>query len=169
MEMKVRFGRTAVMFSAVLGMAAWAGAASAQTLAGCASGAAPGQVVYTVSVSATGKPFVTTYVASAPSPGANAGCAAPPRSASPAVAVNGPGVAPYPLSPGGAALPSTVRMVQAGPYMLTVPASPSVQVYQIAPGYYVVRSLNASGNTTVVTPLPGVPQAPNTGPIPTVP
>jgi hypothetical protein len=167
--MNPRCSRSAAILAVLLVMASWTGAASAQTLAGCASGVAPGRVVYTVSVSATGKPFVTTYVASAPSPGANAGCAAPSPALSPSVSVAGPGVAPYPLSAGGAAVPSTVHMVQSGSYMLTVPVNPSVQVYQIAPGYYVVRSLNASGNTTAVTPLPGIPQAPNTGPIPGVP
>jgi hypothetical protein len=164
-----RIIRTAMMFAVVIAVVSWAGAASAQTLAGCVSGAAPGHIVYTVSVSASGKPFVTMYVASAPTAGGNAGCAAPSPSAAPSVSVNGPGAAPYPLPPGGTALPTTVHMVQSGSYMLTVPANPSIQLYQIAPGYYVVRSLNPSGNTTIVTPAPPAPQAPNTGPIPTVP
>ncbi|HLW48426.1 MAG TPA: hypothetical protein VKW09_11735 [bacterium] len=166
--MMSRFIRTAVVLIVPLAIACGAGAASAGSLQGCASGAAPGQLVYTVSVSATGKPFVSTYVASAPTAGGNAGCAAPLRSTGASFVVNGPGVAPYPLSPGGAAVPATVHMVQAGPYMLTIPANPSLQVYQIAPGYYVVRSLDPSGNATVILPLPGVPQAPNTGPIPSV-
>jgi len=43
------------------------------------------------------------------------------------------------------------------------------QVYQIAPGFYVVRSTDPTQNPTVIMlPLPGVPQAPNTGPIPGV-
>jgi hypothetical protein len=159
----------ATFLAAAIAVASWAGAAAAQTLPGCASGAASGQIVFTVSVSASGKPFVTAYVASAPTPGGNTGCAVPSPSAAPSVSVNGPGVAPYPLPTGGTALPTTVHMVQSGSYMLTVPANPSIQLYQIAPGYYVVRSLNPSGNTTIMTPLPPAPQAPNTGPIPTVP
>lgn len=155
----------------------WAAAVSAAPLAGCASGAVSGQVTYTVSVSATGKPFVTMYVASPPTAGGSAGCATPGSSAAPSVTVNGAGIALYPvspgllypLSPGGAALPVNVYMVPVGSAMLTVPHNPSIQVYQIAPGYYVVRSLDPSGNTTVVTPLPPAPQAPNTGPIPSLP
>ena len=147
---------------------------SSAPLAGCAFGAASGQVVYTVGVSATGKPFVTMYVASPPTEGGNAGCATPGPSAAPLVTLNGagrnvPGIALYPLSPGGAALPMNVYMLPVGSSMLTVPYNPSIQVYQIAPGYYVVRSLDPSGNTTVVTPLPPAPQAPNTGPIPSLP
>jgi hypothetical protein len=158
-----------MVLAAAIAVLSCAGAAFAQTLAGCASGAAAGQIVYKVGVSATGQPFVTPYVASPPTAGGNAGCAAPSSVPAPAVIVNGPGAAPYPLPTGGSGLPATVYMVQAGPHMLTVPVNPSIQVYQIAPGYYVVRSLNASGNTTIVTPIPPAPQAPNTGPIPTVP
>jgi hypothetical protein len=165
--MMIRLVRTAVYGAILLAVASWACAASAQTLSGCASGAAPGRLVYTVSVSASGTPFVTTYVASAPTAGGNAGCAAPSPSA-PSVSVNGPGAAAFPLSPGGAVLPATVHMLLVGSSMLMVPVNPSIQVYQIAPGYYVVRSLDPSGNTTVVTPLPAAPQAPNTGPIPSV-
>lgn len=163
-----RFLSTAVCLAVLLGIGIWAAAASAAPLAGCASGAASGRVIYTVSVSATGKPFVTMYVASPPTAGGSAGCAVPVPSAAPSVTVNGPGIALFPLSPGGAALPMNVHMLPVGPSMLIVPHNPSIQVYQIAPGYYVVRSLDPSGNTTVVTPLPPAPQAPNTGPIPSV-
>ena len=167
---------TAVCLVGMLAVGICAAAASAASLAGCASGAVSGQVTYTVSVSATGKPFVTMYVASPPTAGGSAGCAAPVRSAAPSVTLNGPGIALYPLSPhtlyplspDGAALPMNVYMLPVGPSMLMVPHNPSTQVYQIAPGHYVVRSLDPSGNTTVVTPLPPSPQAPNAGPIPSV-
>jgi hypothetical protein len=165
-----------VLTALVTATAAWTGGgAAAAALPGCASGAAPGQAVFTVSVSATGKPFVTPYVASAPTAGGSAGCAAPSPPAAPSFIVQGPGVAPYPQVPVSVPVPATVpavpmnvHLVQVGSNVLVVPHNPSLQVYQIAPGYYVVRSLDPSGNTSVVLPLAPAPQAPNTGPIPSV-
>jgi hypothetical protein len=175
--MAPRFTRTALLFAIALLTAGWARAAAADPLPGCASGAAPGQVVFTVSVSASGTPFVSTYVASAPTASGNVGCAAPSRPATTMFTVTSPNVAVYPQPPApvGPAVssvpstPSTANMLQVGPYLLTVPAAPGLQVYQIAPGYYVVRSTDSTQNPTVIIlPMPGVPQAPNTGPIPSV-
>jgi hypothetical protein len=154
----------------------WTQHAVAQAPPGCASGAAPGQVVYSVGVSATGKPFVTPYVSSAPTAGGNAGCAAPSPTAGPTFILNGPGVAPYPQLPVGTGVPptaapsapTTVNVVPVGPNNLIVPHNPSLQLYQIAPGYYVIRSLDPAGNTNVMLPVPPAPQAPNTGPIPSI-
>lgn len=167
----------AACLSVALLAAPWIGVAAADPLPGCASGAAPGQVVFTVSVSASGTPFVSTYVASAPAAGGNTGCAAPSRPGAATISVNGPGVAPYPQVPVPAipsvstvpVVPTPVNVVQAGPYLLMVPVTPGVQLYQIAPGYYVVRSTDPTQNPSVIiAPLPGTPQAPNTGPIPSV-
>jgi hypothetical protein len=152
----------------VAAVAPWTAGASADVLPGCASGAAPGQTVFTVGVSASGTPFVSTYIASAPTASSNVGCTATAPFAAPAFSVNGPGVAVFPLSPGGPSIPANVNMVQIGSYLFTVPANPMIQVYQIAPGFYIVRSLDPSQNASVVLPLPGVPPAPNTGPIPSV-
>ena len=155
----------------VAALAALAGSAAAGVLPGCASGAAPGQTVFTVSVSAAGTPFVSTYVASAPTASGNVGCTTVSPSAVPTFSVNGAGVAVYPLLPAAptiSSFPTTVNMLQVGSYLLAVPAVPGLQVYQIAPGFYVVRSLDPSQNVSVVLPLPGVPPAPNTGPIPSV-
>lgn len=172
-----RFNRTALLFATVLVTAGWAGAAAADPLPGCASGAAPGQVVFTVSVSASGTPFVSTYVASAPTASVNAGCAAPSRPATTMFTVTSPNVTVYPQPPAPVdpavssvpSTPNTANMLQVGPYLLTVPAAPGLQVYQIAPGYYVVRSTDSTQNPTVIIlPMPGIPQAPNTGPIPSV-
>ena len=159
-------------------LVAWTGVASAATLPGCASGAAPGQVVFTVGVSASGTPFVSTYVASAPTAGGNVGCSTPSPAPASSFSVNGPGVAVYPLAPVNFTLPAlpstapnipaTVHMLQIGSYMLTVPANPAIQLYQIAPGFYVIRSLDPSQGTSIVLPLPGIPAAPNPGPIPSV-
>lgn len=154
----------------------WTGVAAA-ALPGCASGAAPGQVVFTVSVSASGTPFVSSYVASAPTAGGNVGCAAPSRPGTTTISVNGPGVAAFPqvsvaVTPGVSPVPVTptpVHVVQAGSYLMLVPTMPGVQLYQIAPGYYLIRSTDPTQNPSViVAPLPGAPQAPNTGPIPSV-
>ena len=156
--------------------ASWTGVAAA-ALPGCASGAAPGQVVFTLSVSASGKPFVSSYVASAPTVGSNVGCAAPSQPGAATITVNGPGVAqfpqvPVPVTPSVSTVPvapTTVHVVQAGSYLMLVPTVPGVQLYQIAPGYYVVRSTDPTQNPSVIiSPLPGTPQAPNTGPIPSV-
>jgi hypothetical protein len=169
----IRLAAVVLLSAAVIASTGLAGAA---TLPGCASGAAPGRTVFTVSVSATGTPFVTSYVESAPTPSGNAGCVSS-APAAPTVTVNGPGVAVYPALPvsvgpalpSTAPIPSTVHMIQVGSYMLAVPSNPSLQVYQIAPGYYVVRSLDGTQNPSViVVPLPGTPQAPNTGPVPSV-
>ncbi len=152
-------------------VAALTGSAAAGVLPGCTSGAAPGQTVFTVSVSAAGTPFVSSYIASAPTASGNVGCTAGTPSAPATFSVNGAGVGVYPLLPVGPAgliVPTTVDMLQVGPYMLMVPVTPGIQVYQIAPGFYVVRSLDPSQNVSVVLPLPGVPPAPNTGPIPSV-
>ncbi len=170
-----------IVWAACVALVAAAGPAgvAAATLPGCASGEAPGTVVLTVGVSAAGTPFVTSYVASAPTPSGNVGCTAPPAaSAGATFIVNGPGVSLYPatpvsvsaVTPGGAGvpIPTTVNLLQVGSYLLAVPANPLIQLYQIAPGFYVVRSLDPSQNTTIVLPLPGVPAAPNTGPIPSV-
>ena len=154
----------------------WSGAAAADTLPGCASGAAPGRVVFTVSVSASGTPFVSSYAASPPAAGGNVGCAAP-SAGTPTISVTGPGIAPYPqipvpLIPSTSTVPvvpTPVNVVQAGPYLMLVPTVPGVQLYQIAPGYYMVRSTDPTQNPIVIlSPLPGVPQAPNTGPIPSL-
>jgi hypothetical protein len=153
------------------------GWAAADVLPGCASGAAPGQTVFTVGVSASGTPFVSTYVASAPTASGNVGCTAPSTPAASTFSLNGPGVAVYPFLPPALAIPSApaavgvpapVNMLQIGSYLLMVPVTPGLQVYQIAPGYYVVRSLDPTQPASVVLPLPGVPSAPNTGPIPSV-
>lgn len=166
--------RTRLFFAACAALVvatAWAGGAAAEGLPGCSSGAAPGQTVFTVGVSASGTPFVSTYVASAPTASGNVGCTVPSTFAVPAFSVNPPGVAVYPLSPvspGVPTIPTTMNVVQVGQYMLTVPANPMIQVYQISPGFFVVRSLDPSQNVNVVLPLPGVPPAPNTGPIPSV-
>ena len=165
-----------VLTAVIIAGAAWTDNAAAQTLPGCAAGAAPGQVVYTVSVSATGTPFVTSYVASTPTAGGNAGCTAPSPSTGPTFILNGPGVAPYPQVPVGTSVPpsalpsapTTVNVLPVGPNMLLVPVNPSLQIYQIAPGYNVVRSLDPAGNTNVMLPVPPAPQAPNTGPIPSI-
>ena len=162
--------------AAMAALAVWTGSAAADVLPGCASGAAPGQTVFTVGVSASGTPFVSTYVASAPTASGNVGCVSSPASPAPTFGVNGPGVAVYPLLPvpvgpaisGAPAIPTTVNLLQIGPYLLTVPVIPGLQVYQIAPGYYVVRSLDPTQSSTVVLPLPGVPPPPNVGPIPSV-
>jgi hypothetical protein len=157
--------------AAIAAVAVCTGSAAAAALPGCASGAAPGQTVFTVGVSASGTPFVSTYVASAPTASGNVGCALQSPSQATTFSVNSPSVGVYPLLPVGLTapnLPTTVNMLQVGPYLLTVPANPALQVYQIAPGYYVVRSLDSTQNSTVVLPLPGVPPAPNTGPIPSV-
>jgi hypothetical protein len=167
----------AILVAGAAAVIVWtAGASDAATLPGCASGAAAGHVIFTVSVSATGKPFVTPYVASPATAGGSAGCTGPSPSAAPSFILTGPGAAPYPLLPAAATLPTitgtnvpaNVHVVQVGSNVLMVPANPSLQVYQIAPGYYVVRSLDPAGNTSVVLPLPPAPQAPNTGPIPSV-
>jgi hypothetical protein len=177
MVMAARFNRTVVFFTVALMIAGWTGTAAADPLPGCASGAAPGQVVFTVSVSASGTPFVSTYVASAPTASGNVGCAAPSRPAVTTFTVTSPNVAVYPQLPASMGpavssapgIPSTVNMLQVGSYLLTVPAAPGLQVYQIAPGYYVVRSTDSTQNPTVIMlPMPGLPQAPNTGPIPSV-
>lgn len=170
--------RGVAMACLVVGLpaASWTGVAAA-ALPGCASGAAPGQVVFTVSVSASGKPFVSSYVASAPTVGGKVGCAAPSRPGGVTISVNGPGVAAFPqvsmpVTPSVSTVPVTpmpVHVVQAGSYLMLVPTVPGVQLYQIAPGYYVVRSTDPTQNPSViVSPLPGTPQAPNTGPIPSV-
>lgn len=155
----------------VAAVAALAGGAAASVLPGCASGAAPGQTVFTVSVSAAGTPFVSTYVASAPTASGNVGCTVASPSGTTMFSVNSPRVAVYPLlpaAPTAPGFPTTVNMLQVGSYLLLVPATPGLQLYQIAPGFYVVRSLDPSQNVSVVLPLPGVPPAPNTGPIPSV-
>ena len=155
----------------VAAVAALTGSAAAGVLPGCASGAAPGQTVFTVSVSAAGTPFVSTYVASAPTASGNVGCMTASPSGVPTFSVNGAGIAVYPLLPAGptpSSFPTAVNMLQVGSYMLAVPVIPGMQVYQIAPGFYVVRSLDPSQNVSVVLPLPGVPPPPNTGPIPSV-
>lgn len=166
-----------VCVALIAGLTACAGRAAADILPGCASGAAPGQTVFTVGVSASGTPFVSTYVASAPTASDNVGCTAPSPSAASTFNLNGPGVAAYPFlppalavptAPAAAGIPAAVNMLQIGSYLLMVPATPGLQVYQIAPGYYVVRSLDSTQPVTVVLPLPGVPPAPNTGPIPSV-
>jgi len=154
----------------VAAVALLARGAAAGALPGCASGTAPGQTVFTVSVSAAGTPFVSTYVASAPTASGNVGCTALPSAAAP-FSVNGPGVAVYPLlpvTPIASGVPTTVNMLQVGSYLLMVPATPGLQLYQIAPGFYIVRSLDPSQNVSVVLPLPSVPPAPNTGAIPSV-
>jgi hypothetical protein len=178
MSMGPRFNRAAVLaVPALMLLAWWTGSAAADSLPGCASGAAPGQVVFTVSVSASGTPFVSTYVASAPTASGNVGCAAPQRSGAATFTVAGPNVAVYPQLPvpvGPAVstapvIPSTTNLLQVGSYLLTVPVTPGLQVYQIAPGYYVVRSTDSTQNPSVIIlPMPGVPQAPNTGPIPSL-
>jgi hypothetical protein len=154
------------VIAAFAAAAARPGPAAAQTLPGCAVGAAPGLPVFTVGVSASGKPFVTYYVASAPVAGGNVGCAAP--AAPPTISITPPAYA-YPTAPAVPAVsPVPVNVVQVGSTMLTVPANPNVQVYQIAPGYYVVRSTDGTQNVNIVTPLPPAPAAPNTGPMPSV-
>lgn len=173
-----RFNRAAVLaVPAMMLLAWWTGSAAADTLPGCASGAAPGQVVFTVGVSASGTPFVSTYVASAPTASGNVGCTAPSPSAGTTFSVTGSNVAVYPQLPvpvGPAVstapvIPSTTNLLQVGSYLLTVPVRPGLQVYQIAPGYYVVRSIDSTQNPSVIVlPMPGVPQPPNTGPIPSV-
>ncbi len=167
----------ATAFAVGVCTALWTGGASAGALPGCVSGAAPGQVVFTVSVSASGTPFVSTYVASAPAPGGSAGCAAPSKPGTATISVTGPGIAPYPQLPVPVIPsvstfpvgPTRVNVVQAGSYLMLVPTVPGVQLYQIAPGYYVVRSTDPTQSPSVIiSPLPGTPQAPNTGPIPSV-
>lgn len=171
--------RVAVIGCLTIGLlaASWTGVAGAAPLPGCASGTAPGQVVFTVSVSASGTPFVSSYVASAPVAGGTAGCAAPSRPGAVTISVSGPGVAAFPqvsvpVTPSVSTAPVTptpVHVVQAGSYLMLVPTVPGLQLYQIAPGYYVVRSTDPTQNSAVIiTPLPGTPQAPNTGPIPSV-
>lgn len=162
--------------AATAALAVGTGSAAADVLPGCASGAAPGQTVFTVGVSASGTAFVSTYVASAPAASGNVGCVSSSASPAPACSVNGPGVAVYPLLPvpvgpavsGAPAIPTTVNLLQIGPYLLTVPVTPGLQVYQIAPRYYAVRSLDPAQTPTVVLPLPGVSPPPNMGPIPNV-
>ena len=177
MSIGPRFNRTVAPAVMATLLGCWAGAAGADPLPGCASGAAPGQVVFTVSVSASGTPFVSTYVASAPTASGSVGCTAPSTPAAATFTVTGPNVAVYPQLPvpvgpavsSAPVLPSTTNLLQVGPYLLTVPATPGLQVYQIAPGYYVVRSTDSTQNPSVIVlPMPGVPQAPNTGPIPSV-
>ena len=163
----MRPGRPAVLVVAAIAVAALTGAGEAQTLPGCAAGGAPPLPVFTVGVSASGKPFVSYYVESAPVAGGNVGCAAP--SGPSTVTVTPPGAYVYPSAPAlpGVA-PVPVTLVPVGPAMLTVPANPTVQVYQIAPGYYVVRSTDPTQNVNIITPLPPAPTAPYTGPIPSV-
>jgi|GEM_PF-4932171 len=174
MSIGPRLNRTVALAVMATLLGCWAGAAGADPLPGCASGAAPGQVVFTVSVSASGTPFVSTYVASAPTASGSAGCTAPSKPAAATFTVTGPNVAVYPQLPvpvgpavsSAPVLPSTTNLLQVGPYLLTVPATPGLQMYQIAPGYYVVRSTDSTQNPSVIVlPMPGVPQAPNTGPI----
>lgn len=171
--------RQVPVFIAMVAVIAFSGGpAGAASLPGCASGAAPGQTVFTVEVSASGKPFVSTYVASPPTASGNVGCTAPSRTGAATFTVNSPNVAVYPQSPLGVTapynpsvpgVPTTVNMLQVGPYLLAVPVHPGLQVYQIAPGYYVVRSIDPTQNPSVIVlPLPGMPQPPNTGPIPSV-
>jgi hypothetical protein len=167
-----------VLAAIVVVIASSSGPAAADPLPGCASGAAPGQTVFTVQVSASGTPFVSTYVASAPTASGNVGCTAPSRTGAATFSVNSPNVAVYPRSPldviapynsSVLSAPTTVNTLQVGSYLLTVPAHPGLQVYQIAPDYYVVRSIDPTQNhSVIVLPLPGVPPAPNTGPIPSV-
>lgn len=168
---------TAAFVAVGAAAALWTGVAAAGTLPGCASGAAPGRVVFTVSVSASGAPFVSSYVASAPAAGGTAGCAAPSKSGTATISVIGPGVALYPQTPVPAipsvstlrVVPTPVSVVQAGSYLMLVPVAPGVQLYQIAPGYYVVRSTDPTQPPSVImSPLPSAPQAPYTGPIPSV-
>lgn len=176
--MTPRLHRATALLIAALAIASWTGIAAGDTLPGCASGAAPGQVVYTVGVSASGTPFVSTYVASAPAASGNVGCTAPSQSAPSTFSANSPNVAVYPRLPvsvGPAAssvpggIPATVNLLQVGSYLLAVPTTPGLQAYQIAPGYYVVRSTDPTQNPSVIVlPMPGGPQAPNTGPIPSV-
>lgn len=162
-----RFERIAVLVIVAVAVASWTGVAAAETLPGCASGEAPGLPVFTVGVSAAGTPFVTYYVASAPTASGNVGCAAPSGAAT--FIVNSPGVYVYPTAPVVPGIvPVPVNLLQVGSHLLTVPANPRVQVYQIAPGFYVVRSIDPSQNVNIVLPLPGPPTAPNTGPIPSV-
>jgi len=175
MTMK-RLQRIGIMCTAMAAVTVLAGSAAADALPGCASGGAPGQTVFTIGVSAWGTPFVSTYVASAPTASGNVGCISSSAFPPPTFSVNSPGVAVYPLLPvpigpaisGAPAIPTTVNLLQVGPYLLTVPVIPGLQVYQIAPGYYVVRSLDPTQTSTVVLPLPGVPPPPNMGPIPSV-
>ena len=173
-----KFNRTAMFAAIVAVIASSTAPAGADPLPGCASGTAPGQTVFTVEVSASGKPVVSTYVASAPTASGNVGCTAPSRTGVVTFSVNSPNVAVYPQSPLGVnapynpgvlRVPTTVNTLQVGSYLLTVPVHPGLQVYQIAPGYYVIRSIDPTQNPSVIVlPLPGLPQAPNTGPIPTV-
>lgn len=175
--MTKRFRRVSLGWAAlVAAVAVWSGAASASAPSGCVPAATSSLTVFTVGVSAAGTPVVRS--SAAPPPAATGGAACVPASApsgSPTFLVNGPGVSVYPLSssvssvsPGGPGLPTTIHLLQVGSYLLTVPYSGTIQVYQIGPGLYVVRSLDPSQNVNVVPPLPAAPTAPNTGPIPTV-
>lgn len=172
--MTKRFRRVSLGWAAlVAAVAVWSGAASASAPFGCVPAATSSLTVFTVGVSAAGTPVVRSSAAPPPAATGVATCvpaSVPPGSAT--FLVNGPGVSVYPLSPpvspGGPGVPTTIHLLQVGSYLLTVPYSGTIQVYQIGPGFYVVRSLDPSQNVNIVLPLPGVPPAPNTGPIPTV-
>src|SRR5579864_2185269 len=114
MSIGPRFNRTVALTVLALLPACWSGAAAADSLPGCAAGAAPGQVVFTVSVSASGTPFVSTYVASAPTASGSVGCTAPSKPAAATFTVTGPNVAVYPQLP-----------LPVGPAVSSAPVIPS--------------------------------------------
>lgn len=151
--------------AAVIAAAVWTGPAFASAPPGCV----PSLTVFTVGVSPAGTPVVRSSAATPPASAGPVQCVPAPAPSVPATfVVNGPAVSAYPLSPGGPGIPTTIHLLQVGSYVLTVPYSGTIQVYQIAPGFYVVRSLDPSQNVNVVPPPPAAPAAPNTGPIPSV-